>query len=53
VPPPPQKKKRQQQQQQAALEFVKKFANVEVKAYSAHQMFNVDDTGIFWRKVSV
>jgi hypothetical protein len=37
----------------AALEFVKKFANVEVRAYSAHQMFNVDDTGIFWRKVSV
>lgn len=35
---------------QAALDVVERFVKtVEDKAYSAHQIFNVDERGLFWK----
>ena len=38
--------------EKAAGEFVKKFDELTVvEGYSAHQVFNVDETGLFWKKM--
>jgi hypothetical protein len=37
---------------EAAQEFVKTFSEIiEEGGYSAHQIFNVEETGLFWKKM--